>query len=314
MVAGGARDDGGRGAPGRGLGAFRIVSAHSAAAAGESRAVSRDQKGSVMPSRSHVVYHIPVCPFSQRLEILLALKGQTEAVTFHEIDITEPRPPWLLELTGGTTALPILVTPDGRVIKESLVILHYLEQVFPDPPVARADPYERAVEMMLTAMEGPFTATGYRFVMNRDPAARAGFEAEMLGHFGRLDAFLRQHNPSGTFLFDRFGWAETVFTPLFMRFWFLEYYEDFALPEDEQLARVRRWQAACLAHPAAQQVSREEIVKLYYDYAMGAGNGALVPGRQRSSFALAPHWSTRPWPPAAKYKEAASDEALGLLQ
>jgi glutathione S-transferase len=28
------------------------------------------------------VYHIPVCPFSQRLKVLLALKGVQDAVAF----------------------------------------------------------------------------------------------------------------------------------------------------------------------------------------------------------------------------------------
>jgi glutathione S-transferase len=43
---------------------------------------------------------------------------------------------------------------------------------------------------------------------------------------------------------------------------------------------VRRWRDACLAHLAAQQVTEERIVKLCYDYARGAGNGALLPGRR----------------------------------
>ncbi|KPQ06533.1 MAG: glutathione S-transferase [Rhodobacteraceae bacterium HLUCCA12] len=259
------------------------------------------------------VCHIPVCPFSQRLEILLALKGMGDAVDFHVVDITRPRPDWLLQRTGGTTAMPVLLLPDGRVIKESLVILRYVEEVFAEPPVARSDPYERAVERMLIAHEGPFTTCGYRFVMNRDPAGRAGFVEQMRGEYGKLDAFLRRHNPDGVFLFDRFGLAEAVFTPMFMRFWFLSYYEGFDLPAGEDFARVRRWRDACLEHPAAQQVSREEIVKLYYDYALGAGNGALVPGRQVSSFSFDPHWSQRPWPPRDKYGQPASDAALGLL-
>jgi len=40
---------------------------------------------------------------------------------------------------------------------------------------------------------------------------------------------------------------------MFMRFWFLEYYEDFDLPDSPEYARVKRWRDACLAHPAAQQ-------------------------------------------------------------
>jgi glutathione S-transferase len=97
-----------------------------------------------------------------------------------------------------------------------------------------------------------------------------------------------------------------------MRFWFLEYYEDFDLPREGRYARVRGWRDACLAHPAAQQVTKEQIVKLYYDYAKGAGNGALLPGRARSSFTFDPNWSARPWPPRDKYEHAATDEELGL--
>jgi glutathione S-transferase len=256
------------------------------------------------------VHHIPVCPFSQRLEILLALKGRRDAVEFRVVDITRPRDPGLLARTRGATALPVLELPDGRILGESLVILGYLDETLP-APVRRADPYEHALERMLIAKEGALVKAGYAFVMNQDPAARGRHLDRTLAAFADLDGVLREHAPEGPFLFDSFGLAEAVFAPVFMRFWFLEYYEGFDLPEG--LARVRDWRDACLAHPAARQVTREEIVKSYYDYAQGAGNGALLPGRQRSSFVLDPPWSARPWPPAAKYGTPASDRELGLL-
>ena len=265
-----------------------------------------------MPAKP-IVHHIPVCPFSQRLEILLALKGLTDAVEFRVVDITRPRDPALLVRTRGSTALPVLELPDGRIVKESLVILAWIEESFVEPRVARADPYERAVERMLIAKEGPFTAAGYRFAMNRDLQARDAHHDRMLRLYAELGDFLDEHNPGGTWLFDTFGLAEVVFTPMFMRFWFLDYYEGFELPDDSDFARVKRWHDACLAHPAAQQVSREEIVKLYYDYTQGAGNGALPPGRTRSSFVFDPHWVERPWPPRDKYAVAADDRALGLV-
>lgn len=264
-----------------------------------------------VPNRP-IVYHIPVCPFSQRLEILLALKGRRDDVAFFKVDITQARPDWLLEKSRGTTALPILETADGSILKESLVILQYLEDVYPEPAVAQRDPYRRAVENMLTKQEGDFATEGYLFVMNQNPERREAHRGAMLKQFARLNDFLVEHAPEGTFLFEQFGWAEAVFTPLFMRFWFLEYYEGFELPDDERYARVRKWREACLSHPAAQQVSREEIVKLYYDYAKGAGNGALAPGRRRSSFAPESDWRSRPWPPQDKYAHSAADEELGL--
>lgn len=262
--------------------------------------------------RKPVVHHIPACPFCQRLEILLSLKDRREAVDFSAVDVTRPRDPTLLVKTRGTTALPVMELEDGRILRESLVLLRYLEDRFPDPPVAQATPEARAVENMMIAMEGDFTAAGYRFVLNQDRADRERLAAAMTAQYARLDDFLQWQSPVGVYLFDSFGLAEAVYTPLLMRFWFLDYYEDYDIPAS--MVRVRLWRDACLTHPAAQQVSREEIIKLYYDYALGAGNGALLPGRTRSSFVFEPHWSGRPWPPKDKWSGSASDAALGLLQ
>lgn len=59
-------------------------------------------------------------------------------------------------------------------------------------------------------------------------------------------------------------------------------------------------------------MSKEEIVKLYYDYANGAGNGALLQGRTVSSFTFEPDWRGRPWPPKTKYGHSATDAQLGI--
>jgi glutathione S-transferase len=259
-----------------------------------------------------IVYHIPVCPFCQRLEILLALKGRRGEVDFRVVDVTRPRPPSLLQKTRGVTALPILELAGGRIINESLIILQYLDDAYAERPVGQRDPYRRAVENMLTGMEREFCAHGYTWAMNQNPGRRDALRAGMLKQYERLNDFLLEHAPSAPFLFEEFGWAEIVFTPLFVRFWFLEYYEDFELPADRRYARVRRWIDACVAHPAAQQVTKEQVVKLYYDYAKGAGNGALLPGRRQSSFTFEPDWRTRPWPPKNKYEHSATDGELGL--
>ncbi len=261
----------------------------------------------------HIVYHIPVCPFSQRLEILLAFRGQTDAVDFRVVDITKPRDPDLLAKTQGSTALPVLETPAGAILKESLVILRYLDEVIEGPTLRRDAPLEHAIETMLIACEGAFTMAGYLFVMNQDRNQRDACAEKLLSIYRDIDSFLRTHSRDGPYLFDDFGLAEAVFTPIFQRFWFLEYYEDFQLPETSDYQRVLIWKDACMSHPATGQVSKEEIVKLYYDYALGAGNGALLDGRTVSSFAFQPHWRDRPWPPKDKYAGPASDKTLGLV-
>lgn len=259
------------------------------------------------------VHHIPVCPFSQRVEILLELKGLRDAVSFHVVDITKPRDPHVLALSGGTTALPVLELEDGRSLKESLVLMAYFEERFTDTRVRRVDPYERAVESLLVGMERGFVNAGYTLVMNPVREKRQALVDSYLETLAQLDAFLVRHgSPHGPFLFDAFGWAEAVFTPFFRRFAFVAYYEGVDLPDEARFARVRAWREACLSHPAAQQVTDEEIIKVYYDYSRNAGNGALPEGRRVSSFVFEPSWRERPWPPRDKYGPGATDEQLGL--
>ncbi|HEY6455458.1 MAG TPA: glutathione S-transferase family protein [Steroidobacteraceae bacterium] len=256
------------------------------------------------------LYHIPGCPFSERVEILMGLKGLEGLVEDHEIDISKPRPEWLLAKTGGATALPALEVPEGT-LRESMVILRYLEDRFPERPVAQRNPYKHAVESWLVVIGANLSSAGYKMLMNRDLAQRVSLSAAVDEQYGQIDAFLTRHSTEEVFLFEQFGWAETALTPLLKRLWFLEYYEDYVIPE--RLVRVRKWREACLKHPAAQTRSFDEIIKYYYDYSRGVGGGRLVEDRHVSSFALEPHWTTRPMPPRGKWARAATDEELGLL-
>jgi glutathione S-transferase len=258
------------------------------------------------------MYHIPGCPFSERIELLLDLKGLADLMADHEIDISKPRPDWLLAKTRGTTSLPALELENGETLKESMVIMRYFEDRFPDPAVARSDPYEHAVEAMLCATDGQFTGAGYRMILNRDPACRAEMKSEVDAQYARLDDYLRHYARGSDYLFDRFGWAEVAFTPMFKRLWFLEYYEDYIIPQ--HLTRLLRWREACLSHPVAQRHhGHRELMTLYYDYAQGGGNGRIPEGRTISSFTLDPPWQDRPMPPRGKWGTPATDAELGLL-
>ena len=257
------------------------------------------------------MYHIPGCPFSERVEILLELKGLHGIMKDVEIDISKPRPDWLLKKTRGTTALPAMTLENGETLKESMVIMRYFEDRFPERPVAQRDPYRHAVESMLCATDGAYSGSGYRMILNRDPDKRQECKEAVDAQYARLDDFLSYYAPTGDFLFEDFGWAEVAFTPMFKRLWFIEYYEDHVIPQT--LKRVLRWRDACVAHPAAQARSYEELITLYYDYSQGGGNGRIPDGRSISSFTLDPPWNKRPMPPKDKWGHAATDAELGLV-
>ena len=202
-----------------------------------------------MSDSTMTLYHIPGCPFSERVEILMHLKGLEGKIADHEIDISAPRPAWLLEKTGGVTSLPALDVPEGTLL-ESMVILRYLEDRFPDRPVAQRDPYKHAIESWLVALGAALPAAGYKMVMNQDAAQRDAMRKAVDDQFAQLNAFLLRHSSRSPYLFEEFGWAEVATTPMFKLLWFLEYYENYSLPAS--LERMKLWREACLAHPAAR--------------------------------------------------------------
>ena len=262
-----------------------------------------------MTESGFTLYHFPGCPFSERVEILAAVKGRPAIIDDVVIDISAPRPGWLLEKTGGATALPALETPQG-VLLESAAILRFLDRMIDGPPLAQPDPFQHAIEEMLSGLGGALSMAGYRMIQNRDLAAKEGLARDVDAAYAKIDSFLARHASGTEFLHDRLGWAETMLTPIVKRLWFLDYYEDYAVPA--KLARVNRWREACLAHPATQAHGYEEIIKLYHDYTRGFGSGRIPEGRKISSFTIDPHWSTRPMPPRDKWAPAPTDDDLGL--
>jgi hypothetical protein len=66
-----------------------------------------------------------------------------------------------------------------------------------------------------------------------------------------------------------------------------------------------------MAHSATDQVTKEAIAMLYYDDALGAGNGALPAARSVSSFVFEPSWQSRPMPPRDKYAGTVRDKEWG---
>ena len=88
------------------------------------------------------LYHNGMSTCSQKVRITLAEKGQD--FTSHHFNLRagdQHHPDYLALNPNGV--VPTIIH-DGRVIYESAVIDEYLDEVFPEPPLHSADPYERA--------------------------------------------------------------------------------------------------------------------------------------------------------------------------
>lgn len=96
-------------------------------------------------------YNFPWGLYPRRIQVYLAEKGindiDVEDIELHKI--ADWPPPWMLDLNPAGT-LPVLEGQDGTLIRQSLAIIDYLEDLYPQPNLMGETPVERAAtrEMM----------------------------------------------------------------------------------------------------------------------------------------------------------------------
>jgi len=153
---------------------------------------------------SLVLYDAPRCPYCARARIVLAEKGVEFEVV--EIDLSD-RPPWLYE-KNSAGRVPVL-EEDGWPLPESEVIMEFLEERFPEPPLLPADPADRAAVRLLVHRADELTDPYYA-VRRGDEEARAELDAAL----GRLDATLADRPYLGG---EEYGLADIAYVPWLLR-------------------------------------------------------------------------------------------------
>ena len=85
------------------------------------------------------IYSGPTCPFSHRVRMVLAEKD----ITLDIVDVDPNDPPVEVLENSPYLELPVLVDR-GLVLYQSTLIMEYLDERFPHPPLMPVDPMSRA--------------------------------------------------------------------------------------------------------------------------------------------------------------------------
>jgi glutathione S-transferase len=150
-----------------------------------------------------ILYDAPRCPYCARARIVLAEKGVAYETV--EIDLGD-RPAWLYA-KNPSGRVPVLEEDGGFVLPESPVIVEYLEERYPEPPLWPPDPAERALARLWIDRFAVRLGDDYY-------ALRRGDSSALDQRLAELDAALEAQ----PFLSGRdYGLADIAYVPWILR-------------------------------------------------------------------------------------------------
>jgi glutathione S-transferase len=151
------------------------------------------------------LYNAARCPYVARVRIVLAEKGiEYEAV---EIDLSD-RPAWYYE-KNPTGRVPTIEEDDGRPLPESVVIMEFLEERYPEPALLPPDPADRAFVRLRIFRDDELTSPYYA-LRRGEEGAREQFDAAL----GKFDARLAEQPYLGG---AEYSLADIALVPWFLR-------------------------------------------------------------------------------------------------
>jgi glutathione S-transferase len=150
------------------------------------------------------LYDADRCPYCARVRIVLAEKVLPYDTVVVDL---EDRPAWIYE-KNPLGRVPVLEEGDF-ILPESAVIIEYLEERYPEPPLWPADPAERAAGRLLVERFDQLSRPYYALRRGEEDA-RARLDTELTG----LDSLLNGRS----FLTGReFGLADAAYLPWILR-------------------------------------------------------------------------------------------------
>jgi stringent starvation protein A len=150
------------------------------------------------------LYDAARCPYCARVRIVLFEKHvEFESI---EIDLSN-RPAWIYE-KNASGRVPV-VEEDAWILPESAVIMEYLEERYPEPPLLAADPADRALARLWIFRHGDFTRPYYA-LRRGDEGAAQSFEAAL----ATLEAVLAERAWLGG---GEYGLADIAYVPWLLR-------------------------------------------------------------------------------------------------
>ncbi|MEF3192648.1 MAG: glutathione S-transferase family protein [Halothiobacillaceae bacterium] len=203
-----------------------------------------------------------ICPFVQRVNILIQHKGIPCAVTY----LNPKEPPEWLAVLSPRGKVPLLKVGDAALF-ESQVINEFLDETYP-PSLLPTDPLARARERGFVTIADDLFGGLWQWVTAKD-ADKAREAINSLRHLlNVMEVSLHAEGPY--FAGETFGLVDCAFAPFFMRLDLLEANGAEALVGAD-LPRVAAYRKVLAEVPAVKASVVPEFAQLYLGFVKGQG-------------------------------------------
>ncbi|KAJ1958027.1 hypothetical protein GGI12_004848 [Dipsacomyces acuminosporus] len=217
---------------------------------------------------TYTLYSNRLCPYAQRA--LRAFKIANVPVHIEEIDLNN-KPEWY-HLVNPQLSVPVLRTPAGEILIESLVIAEFVADQFPEAALLSTDATERAqLRLFLDLFGSKISPFIYRALMaaekeDQDKALKSLLAGARAASQELTKQWERPSGKEGPFWYgEKFGFAEISTVSFAGLFVVLKHYRGLDIPQTEEYAAFNRWFVAVSDHPGFTDFkpANDELILAY---------------------------------------------------
>lgn len=207
------------------------------------------------------LYNMRYCPYAERAVLALAAKNLDFEVI--NIDLVD-KPEWLAS-KRAFTKVPALEIEENVSIYESLVVVEYLDEVYPQRPLLPKDPVKKAIDKIIVEASAPLHSLLFKMLRAPDSVN----DDVIKSYFNALNFIQSQLQQRGTKFLDgeEPGYADYMIWPWLER---LSTYDDKRIKINEQKLLLEyinnMWE-----DPIVKEyiVPKEVFTEFYKAYALG---------------------------------------------